>query len=167
MPTRRNRSRPLLGAILLLTLALGGVAMWWATAQTLPAAAPRVLATPAGLEKIQHFIFIMQENRSFDSYFGTFPGADGIPMRGGVPTVCVPDPVTQACVRPFHDPRDANLPGGRNDALAAGRDIHSGLMDGFLRDNQRAGSAFPEAMGYHDAREIPNYWAYAKGFVLQ
>ncbi len=40
-------------------------------------------------------------------------------------------------------------------------------MDGFLRDNQSAGSAFPEAMGYHDAREIPNYWTYAKGFVLQ
>src|SRR5438105_4831658 len=133
-----------------------------------PSEVPSVTrAEMARIHLIKHVIFIMQENRSFDSYFGTFPGADGIPMRGGVPTVCVPDPVTQACVRPFHDPRDANLPGGRNDALAAGRDIHSGLMDGFLRRNVSAGSAFPEAMGYHDAREIPNYWAYAKGFVLQ
>ena len=43
----------------------------------------------------------MQENRSFDSYFGTFPGADGIPMKNGVPTVCVPDPATGGCDRPF------------------------------------------------------------------
>jgi len=30
----------------------------------------------------------MQENRSFGSYFGTYPGADGIPTKGGKPTVC-------------------------------------------------------------------------------
>src|SRR5271157_2089248 len=47
---------------------------------------------PAGIHKIKHVIVIMQENRSFDSYFGTFPGADGIPMANGKPTVCVPDP---------------------------------------------------------------------------
>src|SRR5262249_32770408 len=44
------------------------------------------------LAKIQHIVIIMQENRSFDHYFGTFPGADGIPMANGVPTVCVNDP---------------------------------------------------------------------------
>ena len=46
----------------------------------------------AGIHKIKHVIIIMQENRSFDSYFGTYPGAGGIPMQNGVPTVCVPDP---------------------------------------------------------------------------
>jgi len=33
------------------------------------------------IHKIKHVIVIIQENRSFDTYFGTFPGADGIPMR--------------------------------------------------------------------------------------
>jgi Phosphoesterase family len=33
-----------------------------------------------GIQKIQHVVVIMQENRSFDSYFGTHPGADGIPI---------------------------------------------------------------------------------------
>ena len=47
---------------------------------------------PAGIHKIKHVIIVMQENGSFDSYFGTFPGADGIPMRGGVPTACAPNP---------------------------------------------------------------------------
>ena len=36
---------------------------------------------PSGIHKIKHVIIVMQENRSFDSYFGTYPGADGIPMR--------------------------------------------------------------------------------------
>ncbi len=35
---------------------------------------------PPGIHKIKHVIVIQQENRSFDSYFGTYPGADGIPM---------------------------------------------------------------------------------------
>src|ERR671931_1658608 len=56
------------------------------------------------IHKIRHVIMIMQENRSFDSYFGTFPGADGIPMSDGVPKVCVPDPQFGGCVRPYHDP---------------------------------------------------------------
>ena len=56
-----------------------------------------------GIHKIQHVVIIMQENRSFDNYFGTFPGADGIPMQNGVPTVCVPDPQNGLCVKPFHD----------------------------------------------------------------
>ncbi len=46
---------------------------------------------PPGIHKIKHVIVILQENRSFDSYFGTYPGADGIPMKNGQPTVCVPD----------------------------------------------------------------------------
>jgi phospholipase C len=42
-------------------------------------AANQRAAVPAGLEKIDHIVFIVQENRSFDHYFGTYPGADGIP----------------------------------------------------------------------------------------
>ena len=33
---------------------------------------------PSGdMTVIQHIVFIMKENRSFDNYFGTFPGANG------------------------------------------------------------------------------------------
>jgi phospholipase C len=66
-----------------------------------------VTADAAGtIHKIKHVVVIMQENRSFDSYFGTYPGADGIPMTHGVPAVCVHDPATNTCVRPFHDKLD-------------------------------------------------------------
>ena len=42
----------------------------------------------AGIHKIKHVVVLMQENRSFDSYFGTFPGADGIPMKDGRSVAC-------------------------------------------------------------------------------
>jgi len=72
--------------------------------EALPGSSYGAGQTPSltGFENMQHVIFVVQENRSFDHYFGTFPGADGIPMRGGKPTVCVPDPVLDKCVPPFH-----------------------------------------------------------------
>ncbi len=134
----------------------------------------------SGIHKIQHVVVIMQENRSFDSYFGTFPGADGIPMKNGEPTVCVTDPHTSQCVRPFHDPRNVSHggPHTEQDAIA---DINGGKMDGFISQNLKARTncdmpADPscvtqggetEVMAYHDAREITNYWTYAKQYVLQ
>jgi phospholipase C len=57
---------------------------------------------------IKHVISIFQENRSFDYYFGTYPGPFGIPMGKGVPTVCVPDPGTGKCVKPYLDHDDVN-----------------------------------------------------------
>jgi phospholipase C len=129
------------------------------------------------IHKIRHVVIIMQENRSFDSYFGTFPGADGIPMKNGVPAVCVPDPRTQACVRPFLAQSDLNR-GGPHTAAAAATDIDGGRMDGFIvsAEHARRQCGDPnapncvgtlEVMGYHDGRELPNYWRYARDFVLQ
>jgi phospholipase C len=124
---------------------------------------------PAGLEKIEHFVFIMQENRSFDSYFGTYPAADGIP-----PGVTNPDPVTGQQVTPFHDTNDFNR-GGPHGWEAAKIDINGGKMDGFVsRAYKGAGGGASanttnpqDVMGYHDFHEIPNYWNYAHLYVLQ
>src|SRR5438105_3791000 len=77
----------------------------------------------SGISKIKHVIVIMQENRSFDSYFGTYPGADGIPMQNGVPTVCVNDPHTGQCVKPFHNSQDLNH-GGPHGQVNATNDIN-------------------------------------------
>ncbi|HEY5260511.1 MAG TPA: alkaline phosphatase family protein, partial [Solirubrobacteraceae bacterium] len=143
-------------------------------------AAPITLGAPAeGIHNIQHVIIIMQENRSFDSYFGTYPGANGIP--GGV---CVPDPLHGGCVQPFHDPNDKNY-GGPHGHGAFEIDFDKGKMDGFVGSaekgmscsstepgcspcaEQQSSAQCVDAMGYHDAREIPNYWTYADNFVLQ
>jgi len=135
-------------------------------------------ATPKGIHKIRHIIIIMQENRSFDSYFGTFPGADGLPMKDGAFTVCNPDPRTGHCDSPYHDRNDANG-GGAHAANNSLEDIDNGRMDGFVivaEKGPRGCSPFsavcktsapPDVMGYHDGRDIPNYWAYARTFTLQ
>jgi phospholipase C len=58
-------------------------------------------AAESGIHKIRHVVIIMQENRSFDSYFGTHPGADGIPAKDGHFTVRVPDPRTGGWTSPI------------------------------------------------------------------
>jgi phospholipase C len=144
------------------------------------------VAPATGVHKIRHVVVIMQENRSFDSYFGTYPGADGIPAG-----VCVPDPLSGRCVAPYHDGAEVNY-GGPHGQAAATADIAGGAMDGFVAQAEAGsgcgaasddpqcslcapsasagatgGGRCVDAMGYHDAREIPNYWTYAQKFVLQ
>src|SRR4029077_13813805 len=138
---------------------------------------------PAVIHKIKHVIVIMQENRSFDHYFGTYPGADGFPRAAdGDFAVCVPDPARGGCQKPYHDTNDLNAGGPHGDAAAAA-DIADGKMDGFIGQaefGRRKGciqnpdnplcsrrAANPDVMGYHDGQDIPNYWAYAGNFVLQ
>lgn len=121
--------------------------------------------------KIKHVVIMIQENRAFDSYFGTFPGADGINL-----STCLPNPKTGKCVSPYHETRDIHY-AGPNTFADAVLDINNGKMDGFINQsvnyhckNNNSSECFEGAnviMGYHDEREIPNYWRYAKEFVLQ
>ena len=135
---------------------------------------------------IQHVLIIFQENRSFDEYFGTYPGADGIPMRDGVPTVCVPDPISGKCVKPFRTNDDITC-GGPHLAQASLASVANGKMNGFITEVEAEGNygLYPMAwakgycqhpenpeeadqvMGYFNGSDIPNYWAYARHFVLQ
>jgi phospholipase C len=150
-----------------------------ASASRARAAAPE--AEPEGIHKIQHVVMIMQENRSFDSYFGTYPGANGIP--GGV---CLPDPQHGGCQAPFYNPSEKNF-GGPHGIEAAAGDIDGGKMDGFIKEAEvrrkcqeiepdcnpctgaglEAEERCDDVMGYHDARQLPNYWKYAEKFALQ
>jgi hypothetical protein len=108
---------------------------------------------PAGIHKIRHVVIIMQENRSFDSYFGTFPGADGIPMKDGVPTVCIPDPAIGGCDRPFHTVADVNG-GGPHGHVNAVADVDGGKMDGFVREQREAPPVQrPRRPGVHGGTE--------------
>jgi phospholipase C len=132
-----------------------------------------------GIHKIRHVIVIMQENRSFDSYFGTYPGADGLAMQNGQPSACVPNSQTNQCQRPYPDHSDING-GGPHGQKNAAADINSGQMNGFVDqalgakrgcedsiDPACANTPTPDVMGYHTGSDIPNYWTYAHDFVLQ
>ena len=160
-------------------MCLIAVALLASACESTPAGAYRI---PAKIHKIRHVIVVMQENRSFDNYFGTYPGADGIPasvLRG---KGCNPDPVLRVCVRPYHDTRQVDV-GGPHTAANALADINGGRMNGFVQQLRSAVHGFcthdpnrpdcvldqrvPDVMGYHTGAEIPNYWDYARHFVLQ
>ena len=104
---------------------------------------PEVVA--AARERIRHVVFVIKENRTFDHYFGTFPGADGA-TEG---RTC--DGGTVALGR------------------AADRilDVGHSFRDGVAAVNGGAMDCFKEG-GYVQYRreDIPNYWAYAERFVL-
>ncbi len=132
-----------------------------------------------GIHKIQHVVVIMLENRSFDEYFGTYPGADGPSRKNGVFTACLPDPRAGQCQRPYHDPANENG-GGRHNWHAFHNDLNHGKMNGFVVEAETADRGCGavqdpickswgpvDVMGYKDGRELPNYWAYARNFVLQ
>ncbi len=111
---------------------------------------------------IKHFVFLMQENHSFDNYFGTYPGADGIPDN-----VCMPvDPTSAStdCVKPSRVGNRPALDLSHNPATHAAQ-YDGGKMDGFVSafKNRAAGEL---SMAHYDDKDIPFYWNVADNFVL-
>jgi len=110
------RKSPVFVALIVAAIA----ALVGVSARMTPAGTQRKPArAPAGIHKIKHVIVIMQENRSFDHYFGTYPGVDGFPRTAnGEFAVCVPDPVKRDCQLPYHDTHDLNSGGPHGEANA-------------------------------------------------
>jgi phospholipase C len=146
-----------------------------------PSGAPEAV----GIQKLEHLVFIVQENRSFDHYFGTFPGANGLPRDAhGRIDVCVPNPYQGGCSRAYHTTAQRAI-GGPHDWQASAIDIADGRMNGFIRalpdlankcwtEPDMAGCGpytgprgQPDVVSYHDADTIANYWTYAHRYVLQ
>jgi len=94
---------------------------------------------------VSHFVYIIQENISFDHYFGTFPGANGIPpgvklayQPGGAPAVA-----------PFHLHRTSIPHDLKHSWQAAHVAANGGKMDGFLW------AEWPEALAYYWKGPLP------------
>jgi phospholipase C len=118
---------------------------------------------PAPKTPIKHFISLMQSNHTFDSYFGTYPGADGIPSG-----VCMPvdptDPTNPDCVEPFHlENNGVDLDHSHPTFL---NQYRSDEMNGFVHAFRRRGEDGTVAMGHFDDRDLPVYWNLADDYVL-
>jgi phospholipase C len=170
---------------MLLLAACGPHAAPQAAARRRPLAPPQAkfwtspVNTVKGIHKIKHVVVIMQENRSFDDYFGHFPGADGIPMKDGTSVACLKPAPGRPCRHLYPDHADING-GGPHGYGNYGKDFDHGKMDGFLREATIAhkqcddpndpvcsnGTGF-DVLGYHTRSDIPNYWKYAHHYVLQ
>ncbi len=129
------------------------------------AAAPAVSASTsshAARTPIKHFIVVMQENHTFDNYFGTYPGANGIPAGTRMPLDA--GAVSPTYATPFH------IGGGAATDLnhsisAATMAYHGGRMDGFSKA-QDLGLPAKQVMGYYNGSDLPLYWNMADRYVL-
>ena len=142
---------------------------------------------------IQHLIFIVQENHSFDNYFGTYPGANGLSLDTAIPIN--PNQTDLGYVHPFHlnvaqpimiwgdelppgvaDPDDLQQVSSSApfhlDNESIGRDLsHAWLVAHEAYDNGKmdgfvAAEGSVLTLGYYDRSDIPYYWDYADHYVL-
>jgi phospholipase C len=146
--------------LLLMTLTLVANA----TAPATLAAPGATSSSPKAATPIEHFLVVMQENHTFDNYFGTYPGADGIPAD-----TCMPvepnNPANKDCVKPFH------LVGGKSSDLdhsaqTSKLQYANGQMNGFVSALEERNQDGAMAMGYYNDEELPYYWNLADEYVL-
>lgn len=112
---------------------------------------------------IKHFVTLMQENHTFDNYFGTYPGANGYPKGTCLPVA--PTTPGQGCVKPFHLGEQPVLDLGHSKEIFDAQ-YRGGKMDGFVAamgDNTQTGR---QTAGYYDDRDLPYYWNIADQYVL-
>jgi phospholipase C len=87
---------------------------------------------------LEHFIYIIQENHSFDNYFGTFPGANGIPAGLKLPDY----PGGPLVEKPFRSEQAAVPHDFAHIWQSAAVCYNNGAMDGFLWASTYQGSAY-------------------------
>ena len=129
-------------------------------------------STTGTIQDVQHVVILMQENRSFDHYFGTMNGVRGfgdrfpIPLPGGrtvwaqthtkaEPKVIAPFPLNTT--QTFAHMRVEGTPHSWSDAQYA---WDQGRMTNWPDHKQ------PHAMGYFMESDIPFQWALADAFTI-
>ncbi|MDG6934189.1 MAG: hypothetical protein JRN68_05785 [Nitrososphaerota archaeon] len=111
-------------------------------------------------DPLQHIIIIMQENRTFDNYFWTYPGQVGYNS-----SLCIyinPSDTAEGCEKPqlSLDPAlSGDLP---HDWQSTWTSYSNGTLEGFLK----AANDNPAVMYYYNNQTIPNLWSYAEHYVL-
>lgn len=131
-----------------------------------------VTAPANGLANLKHIIFFLQENRSFDSYFGMlgpYKASEGLANDVDGLNLNTTLPNTQGQpVHPFHYQTvcTENLSPSWNESHV---DVDGGLMDGFMRTSTSVSSTIDptgtRAMGYYDQSDLPYYYEAAARFA--
>jgi phospholipase C len=157
-------------------LALGAGALGGAVAGSLlPPSVHRAMAMaapPGGLSAIKHVVFLMQENRSFDHYFGTMRGVRGygdrnaIRLPGGKSVFEQPNGAASVLPFPVRDAAElvgkdlqwiSALAHGWNDGQAAAA---QGWHNGWIKAKS------PATMTYYQRQDIPLQYELADTFTV-
>lgn len=143
------------------------------TAAALPASIERALAIPAQrrtgtIKDVRHIVILMQENRSFDHYFGTMRGVRGFGDRHPAPMAGGKDIWAQSNgardLPPFH------LDTAKTNALKVPGTPHS-FADAQAAWNQGKFGLWPKyktdySMGYYKREDVPFQFALAESFTI-
>jgi phospholipase C len=135
-----------------------GVAVLFVASLLVVSALPRSVSAATGESPIKHIIVMVQENHTFDNYFGTYPGVNGLYNATAMPTAAGGAPTVEPYLL-----KTPVLTGNLNNSWDAAHEAYdNGKMDGFIA----AQDGSNVTMGYYDYHLIPYYWDYASQFVL-
>lgn len=144
----------------------------------------RALAVPragSDLGAIEHVVFLMQENRSFDHYFGSYKGVRGFDDHTASSLGAFAQPFAANTTRPpmgvqlpFHfdtttgfDARTRDL---SHDWLAEHLSRNDGKMDAFVKTHMMPSIDGPSyglfTMGYYTREDLPYHYALADAFTI-
>jgi phospholipase C len=148
----------------------------------LPMSVQKALAAPPNrpgrFKDIKHIVLLMQENRSFDHYFGTMNGVAGfddphaIKLSTGRSVFYQPDTVNpDGYLLPFHlDTRTTSaqaIPSTSHAYTVQHQAWNGGKMDNWLPAHRAADKANgPYVMGYYNREDIPFHFALADAFTI-
>ncbi|QIG41787.1 phospholipase [Nocardioides anomalus] len=175
LDVRPSRRSVIMGA----AAVAGAAGMSGLLPESLASAAVAPAAASFDLSEVKHVVYVMQENRSFDHYFGTFPGVRGfddptaMTLPNGNSVFQQPDPANpNGYLRPFHMDTASTAAAAVPSLSHDWRDQHAswnkGAMDGWLHTHLAADGAVKGSytMGYMLQEDIPFHWALAEHFTL-
>jgi len=115
-----------------------------------------VPTSTASFGKVEHIVFIIKENRSFDEYFGTFPGANGattatISTGAVIPLGVTPDKPTHDMGHEWQDSHS---------------DVDGGRMNRWDLETMCSVDGDNLCLTQMQQSGVPNYWAYAQNYAL-
>jgi phospholipase C len=111
--------------------------------------------------QVEHIVVVMQENHSYDSYFGMLGRGDGFTLDAtGKPTASNADAQGNV-VRAFHAASTCQASGLSQNWNSSHIQWNNGAMDGFVRSPSGAA-----AMAYWDGRDLPFYYGLATTFPV-
>ena len=112
---------------------------------------------------LRHVFVIVQEGHTFDNYFGSYPGADGIDPHAVQQPLDPQKPGAARLALHRIEGRAARL---SSDVATAHTALDGGAMDGFALAQQRRDGEPTAALGYYERGDVSSYWQLASRYVL-
>jgi phospholipase C len=134
-----------------------------------PTVASANAAGANGASQIQHVVVLMQENRSFDHYFGQLPNEGQSAVNGEPANASNPNPLNPggARITAFHKTTYCEVADLDHSWNGTHREWDGGKMDGFTTANVNpVDPTGSRTMGYYDQRDLPFYYALDNTFAI-